>query len=104
MDKVNKIINKLVKIEFSKDINNADIGIIGSIEQGKKVVNIYKVNRSQYEPKLKVKEVSHNKKDLVELAENSELVGKLIFNHDESIESLIHILSEMYKLKLKQGE
>lgn len=36
-----------------------------------------------------------------ELQENSELIGKLKFYNDESIESLIYILSEMYKLKLE---
>lgn len=104
MKEVNKLIGKLVTIEFSKDIKNADIAIVGAVENGKKVVNFYRVDRKQYEPKLKVKEVSKNKSDLIELQEKCELVGKLIFNHNESIESLIAILVEMYKLQLVESE
>lgn len=95
-------LSKAVIIEFSKDINNADIGIIGSVENNKKVINLYKVDRNKYEPKLKIKEISRNKENLIELADNSELIGKLIFNHNESIESLIYILAEMYKLNLEE--
>lgn len=95
------VINKLITIEFSRDINNSEIAIIGCIEEGNKVVNLYKVDRKRYEPKLKVKEISYNKEDLKELQKNSELIEKLKFYNDESIESLIYILSEMYKLKLE---
>lgn len=101
---LNKIAEKLVTIEFSKDIKNADIGIIGGIESGKKVVRLYKVDRNKYEPKLKIKEVSRNKEDLEELQDNSELIGKLVFNHDASIESLIYVLADMYKLQLESED
>lgn len=104
MKEANKLIGKLVTIEFSRDINNADIAIIGAVEDGKKVVNFYKVDRKQYTPKLKVKEVSKNKADLIELQEKCNLIGKLVFNHNESIESLIAILVEMYKLQLAESE
>lgn len=96
-----KPLTKLVEIEFSKDIDAADVAIIGAIEDGKKVVNLYKVDRNNYIPKLKVKEVSHNIANLKELQKNSEIIGKLIFYNDESIESLMYILSEMYKVNLK---
>lgn len=90
-----------VIIEFSKDINNPNIGIIGAISENKKIVNLYKVDRNKYEPKLKIKEISHNKEDLKELEDNSELIGKLIFYNDASIESLMAVLTELYNLKNK---
>lgn len=88
-----------MEIEFSKDIENANIGILGGLEDGKKVVKFYKVDRETYTPKFKVKEVSKNTKDLQELADNSNFLGKLVFNHNESIESLMFILSELYRLE-----
>lgn len=104
MDNVNKLIGKIVTIELSKDINNPDIAIIGAVENGKKVVNFYRVDREQYQPKLKLKEISNNRADLIECQENSDLIGKLVFNNNESIESLIAILAEMYKLQLAESE
>ena len=53
--------NKLITVEFSKDITNPDIAIIGAIRENQKIVKIYKVDLNQYKPKLKLKEVSRNK-------------------------------------------
>lgn len=97
-------LEKLVSVEFSQNVNEPNIAIIGSIQNEKKILNLYKVDREKYEPKLKLKEVSRNREDLEELRENSELVCKLIFNHDESIESLISILSELYNLGKIEGQ
>ena len=83
-------------IEFSKDCKNPNIAIIGCISDNQKVVKLYNVDRSKYTPKLKVKEVSHNLEELKEIEENSELVAELVFNQDESIESLIYILRVLY--------
>ena len=83
-------------IEFSKDCNNPNIAIIGCIRDNQKVVKLYNVDRSKYTPKLKVKEVSHNTEELEELERNFELVAELVFNHNESIESLAYILRELY--------
>lgn len=99
-----KLLDKLVTIEFSKDPENAEIAIIGAVENNKKVVNLYKIDRRKYTPKLKVKEVSHNVKDLTELTQNGTLIGKLIFNTNESIQSLGYVLHEMYNLKIEEGE
>ena len=99
---INRIIKKLVTVEFSKDINNPDIGIIGALDEaGRKIVNIYKVDRGKYTPKLKVKEISRNYDNLKELADNNELICRLVFNNNESIESLIYILSELYNIDNK---
>lgn len=89
--------NKGIAIELSSDINKPNIGIIGGFEDGQKVVYFYKVDRSKYEPKLKLGKATNNKQDLIEFMENSELIGKLVFHHQESIESLMLILSEIYK-------
>ena len=97
MQNTRKNENRCVTIELSTNIDNPDIGIIGGFENGKKVVSFYKVNRSKYEPKLKLGKATNNKQDLIELMENSELIGKLVFHHQESIESLMLILSEVYK-------
>lgn len=88
-----------MEIEFSRDVSKANIGILGGIEDGKKVVRFYKVDRETYTPKFKIKEVSRNTKDLQELADNSDFLGKLVFNQNESIESLMFILSELYRLE-----
>lgn len=96
-------LNKLVTIEFSNNINNPNTAIVGAIENNKKVVNIYKVNRVKYDSKLKTREVLRNINELNELTKNSELIGKLVFNHDESIESLMYILTEMYKVKERKS-
>lgn len=53
----------------------------------------------QYKPTGRNKEVSRNTKDLQELADNSNFLGKLVFNQNESIESLMFILSELYRLE-----
>ena len=98
IEDISKKIGKALQIEFSKDINNPNIGIIGAIRKGKKVVKFYNVDRNKYTPKLKLKEVSHNKSDLEELECNSEFIGELVFYNNESIESLICVLKELYEV------
>lgn len=101
---LSKIENKLITVEFSKDINNPDIAIIGAIRGNKKIVKIYKIDLNKYKPKLKLKEVSRNKKDLEELMNNNnnKLICELVFNANESIESLMYILTELYNTKIKK--
>ena len=96
--------NKLITVEFSKDITKPNIAIIGAIREGKKIVKIYNVDLDKYEPKLKLKEVSHNKEDLEELMDNSELICELVFNANESIESLMYVLADLYKVKIEKVE
>lgn len=88
--------DKEIIVEFSKDINNAQIGIIGAFEDNKKIVKLYKIDRNVYNPKLKPQEVCHNVEYLKELENNSELICKLVFYNNESIESLIYVLFELY--------
>ena len=96
--------NKLITVEFSKDITNPDIAIIGAIRENQKIVKIYKVDLNKYKPKLKLKEVSHNKEDLEELMDNSELICELVFNANKSIESLMYVLADLYKVKIEKVE
>ena len=96
-DKYNTVKIGGITIELSSDIDKPDVGIIGGFENGKKVVSFYKVDRNQYEPKLELGKATTNKEDLTELMENADLIGKLVFHHQESIESLMLILREMYK-------
>ena len=96
--------NKLITVEFSKDIINPDIAIIGAIRENQKIVKIYKVDLNKYKPKLKLKEVSHNKEDLEELMDNSELICELVFNANKSIESLMYVLADLYKVKIEKVE
>ncbi len=96
--------NKLITVEFSKDITNPDIAIIGAIRENQKIVKIYKVDLNKYKPKLKLKEVSHNKEDLEELMNNSELICELVFNANKSIESLMYVLADLYKVKIEKVE
>lgn len=95
---------KSITVEFSKDITKPNIAIIGAIREGKKIVKIYNVDLDKYEPKLKLKEVSYNKEDLEELMDNSELICELVFNANESIESLIYVLADLYKIKIEKVE
>lgn len=99
---LSKLEKNLVTVEFSKDITKPDIAIIGAIRENQKVVKIYRVDLSKYEPKLKLKEVSHNKADLEEVMRNCELVCELVFNANESIESLMYVLADLYKLKIEK--
>ena len=96
--------NKLITVEFSKDITKPNIAIIGAIREEKKIVKIYNVDLDKYEPKLKLKEVSRNKEDLEELMDNSELICELVFNANESIESLMYVLAELYEVKIEKVE
>ena len=96
--------NKLITVEFSKDITKPNIAIIGAIREEKKIVKIYNVDLDKYEPKLKLKEVSRNKEDLEELMDNSELICELVFNANESIENLMYVLAELYEVKIEKVE
>lgn len=96
---LSKLEKKLITVEFSKDITKPNIAIVGAIRGNQKIVKIYKVDLNKYKPKLKIKEVSHNKDDLEELMNNCELVCELVFNANENIESLMYILADLYKLK-----
>lgn len=101
---LNKLINKLITVEFSKDITKPDIAIIGAIRKNQKIVKIYKVDLNKYKPKLKLKEISHNRNDLEELMDNSELICELVFNANESIENLMCALTELYNIKIEKME
>ena len=101
---LSKLENKLITVEFSKDIAKPDIAIIGAIRENQKIVKIYKVDLNKYKPKLKLKEISHNKNDLEELMNNSELICELVFNANESIESLMYVLADLYKVKIEKVE
>ena len=101
---LSKLENKLITVEFSKDITKPDIAIIGAIRENQKIVKIYKVDLNKYKPKLKLKEVSHNRNDLEELMDNSELICELVFNANESIESLMYVLAEKKKKKIEKEE
>ena len=95
---------ELITVEFSKDITKPDIAIIGAVRENQKIVKIYKVDLNKYKPKLKPKEVSRNKEDLEELMDNSELICELVFNANESIESLMYVLADLYKIKIEKVE
>ena len=101
---LSKLENKLITVEFSKDIAKPDIAIIGAIRKNQKIVKIYKVDLNKYKPKLKLKEISRNKNDLEELMDNSELICELVFNANESIENLMYVLADLYKVKIEKVE
>ena len=99
---LSKLEKKLITVEFSKDITKPNIAIIGGIREKQKIVKIYKVNLNKYKPKLKLKVVSRNRNDLEELMNNSELICELIFNANESIESLMYVLADLYKIDIEK--
>lgn len=82
----------MVKIEYSKDLENAKIANIGIGIDGKKIVRLYEhSNEENYE----VGYVTQGDETVDKLMKGRPCLAELIFYHNESIDSLIKVLQDL---------
>lgn len=81
----------MVRIEYSKDLENAKIGNVSIGIDGKKIVRLYEHNIND---NYKVNDTTEDEETL-KIMQQDKCLAELIFYHNESIESLIRVLESL---------